>query len=107
MLAFGAVIDLSLAPLAHEMTARLRQSLPAIPGRVSISGAGEVALACLADARALSFDADLPMADGDLFIAGTLRVDAREALRAVLMPDAPRALADASTRLGPWRIGVG
>jgi asparagine synthase (glutamine-hydrolysing) len=96
MLAFGAVIDLSLAPLAPEMTARLRQSLPAIPGRVSISGEGEVALACLADARALSFDAELPLAGGELFIAGTLRIDAREALRAVLAADLPRALADAS-----------
>ncbi len=94
MLAFGAVIDLSLAPLAPEMTARLRQSLPAIPGRVSISGRGEVALACLADARALPFDADLPLADGDLFVAGTLRIDAREPLCVALAPDAPGALAD-------------
>lgn len=96
MLAFGAVIDLSLAPLAPELTARLRQSLPAIPGRVSISGEGEVALACLADARALSYDAELPLADGALFVAGTLRIDAREQLCVALSPESPRALADAS-----------
>ena len=96
MLAFGALIDLSLASLAPEMTARLRQSLPAIPGRVSISGQGEVALACLADVRAVPFDAELPLTDGDLFIAGTLRIDAREELRAALSSEAPRALADAS-----------
>lgn len=96
MLAFGAVIDLSLAPLAPEMTARLRQSLPAIPGRVSIAGHDEIVLACLADARAVPFDADLPLTDGDLFVAGTLRIDAREELRAALAPDAHGALADAS-----------
>lgn len=96
MLAFGAVIDLSLAPLAPAVTARLRQSLPAIPGRVSISGQGEVALACLADARAVSFDADLPLADRDLFIAGTLRIDARERLHVALSPGAPHGLANLS-----------
>ena len=96
MLAFGALIDLSLAPLAPEMTARLRPSLPAMPGRVLMFGQAEVALASLADARALPYDADLPLADGDLFVAGTLRIDDREALRAALSPDSPHALADAS-----------
>jgi asparagine synthase (glutamine-hydrolysing) len=96
MLAFGALIDLSLAPLAPELTARLRQSLPAIPGRVSMSGDVEVALAHLADARTLPFDAELPLRDGDLLVAGTLRVDAQEALRASLSADSPRALHMAS-----------
>ncbi len=96
MLAFGALIDLSLAPLAPEWTTRLRLSLPAIPGRVSIAASGEVALAHLADARPLPYDEDLPLADGDLLVAGTLRIDARDALRAALSPDAPHALAAAS-----------
>ncbi len=96
MLAFGALIDLSLAPLAPELTARLRQSLPAIPGRVSISGSGEVALAQLADHRPLPFDAELPLSDGHLRVAGTLRIDAREALRAALTPESPRTLDAAS-----------
>ena len=96
MLAFGALVDLSLAPLAPEMTARLRQSLPAIPGRVSTSSHGEMAVAHLADARPLSFDAELPLVDGDLLVAGTLRIDAREQLRAALSPASPHALDDAS-----------
>lgn len=96
MLAFGAVIDLSLAPLAPEMTARLRQSLPAIPGRVSIAGQMERALVCLADERPLPFDADLPLTEGDLVVAGALRLDARDALIAALAPDAPQQLAVAS-----------
>lgn len=96
MLAFGALIDLSLAPLAPELKARLRQSLPAIPGRVSIFADGEVALAHLADERPLPFDADLPLRDGDLLVAGTLRIDAQEALRAALSFDSPHALGAAS-----------
>ncbi len=96
MLAFGALIDLSLAPLAPDLTARLRRSLPAMPGRVSISCDGELALAHLADQRTLPFDAELPLRDGTLFVAGTLRIDAQEALRAALSPEAPHALDAAS-----------
>jgi len=96
VLAFGALIDLSLAPLAPDLTTRLRQSLPAIPGRVSVSAQGECAVAHLADARALPFDADLPLIDGDLVVAGTLRIDAQEELRVALSPDAPRGLDTAS-----------
>ncbi|MHB1311696.1 MAG: asparagine synthase-related protein [Gemmatimonadaceae bacterium] len=96
MLAFGALVDLSLAPLTSDVTARLRLSLPAIPGRVSTSGHGEVALAHLADVRPLAFDTELPLTDGDLLVAGTLRIDARDALRAALSPDDPRRLEDAS-----------
>ena len=92
MLAFGALIDLSLAPLAVELTARLRQTLPAIPGRVLVHGGGELALAHLADTRALPFDAELPLQDGDLFVAGTLRIDAQEALRSALSLEAPNPL---------------
>ena len=96
MLAFGALIDLSLAPLASEMTTRLRHSLPAIPGRVLVSGDAEVALAHLADTRPLAYDAELPFADDSLVIAGTLRIDAREQLRAELSPGDPHALDGAS-----------
>lgn len=96
MLAFGALIDLSLAPLAPELTTRLRGSLPAISGRVVVSAHGECAVAHLADARALPFDADLPLIDGDLVVAGTLRIDAQDELRRALSPDAPHALSTAS-----------
>ncbi len=96
MLAFGALIDLSLTPLAPELTVRLRRSLPAIPGRASVSGGGEVALAHLADHRSLPFDAELPLSDGNLVVAGTLRIDAQEALRATLSPGSPHALDAAS-----------
>ncbi|MBM3907613.1 MAG: hypothetical protein FJ363_05965 [Gemmatimonadetes bacterium] len=89
MLAFGALIDRSLAPLASNLTMRLRQALPALPGRVSVSASqgGEAVVAHLADVRALPFDADLPLWDGDLLVAGTLRLDAREALRVALRCD--------------------
>lgn len=96
MLAFGAVIDLSLAPPASELTARLRRALPAIPGRVFLSADREVALAHLADKRVLPFDAELPLRIGSLLVAGTLRIDAQEALRAALSPEAPEALVAAS-----------
>jgi asparagine synthase (glutamine-hydrolysing) len=98
MLAFGALIDQSLAPLAPELTARLRHSLLAIPGRVSVRAEGEVALAHLADERALPFDTDIPLQDGDLLVAGTLRIDAREQLRAALSGDlavSPSEVSDA------------
>lgn len=93
MLAFGALVDLSLAPLPPDHAARLRQSLPEVAGRVEVLAAGDHASAHLADERFVSFDAGLPLVDGDLVVAGTLRIDAQEALRAALAPDAPRALA--------------
>lgn len=96
MLAFGALIDLSLAPLAPDLTTRLRHALPAMPGRVLAMADAEVALAHLADRRTLPFDAELPLRDGDVLVAGTLRIDAQEALRAELSADAPHALASAS-----------
>jgi len=88
VLAFGALIDLSLAPLDAGWVTRLRQSLPAMPGRVIVAGDGECASVHLADERPLPFDADLPLRDGALFLAGTLRVDAQAALRAELAGDA-------------------
>ena len=96
MLAFGALIDLSLAPLAPELTTRLRGSLPAISGRVVVSAHGECAVAHLADARALPFDADLPLIDGDLVVAGTLRIDAQDQLRRELSSGEPHSLSAAS-----------
>jgi len=96
VLAFGALIDLSLAPLAADSTARLRHSLPAMAGRVSVVADGEVASVHLADTRALPFDTELPFRDGSLFIAGTLRIDARAALCAALGPDTRPALDGAS-----------
>jgi asparagine synthase (glutamine-hydrolysing) len=96
MLAFGALIDVSLAPLPPELTARLQRSLPAIAGRVSIVVDGEVATTHLADERALPFDADLPLRDADLLVAGTLRIDAQAELRSALAPGVPASLADAS-----------
>lgn len=96
MLAFGALIDLSLAPLDPDLTTRLRRSLPAIPGRVSIAGTDEVATAQLADLRSVPFDAELPLISDNLVLAGTLRLDAREALRAALASAAPAALDEAS-----------
>lgn len=96
MLAFGALIDLSLAPLLPEFPSRLRQSLSAIPGRVAMYGEGEVALAHVTDGRTPSFDADLPLRQGDVLVAGTLRIDAQAALRVALSPDQPSALAAVS-----------
>ncbi len=96
MLAFGALIDLSLAPLAPDGATRLRQSLPAIPGCVSMLERDEATLVHLADARALPYDADVPLLDGELVVAGTLRIDARDQLCAALSPESPRALNDAS-----------
>ncbi len=96
MLAFGALIDLSLAPLDPDLITRLRQSLPAIPGRVSIAGMDEAATVHLADARSVPFDAELPLITGELVIAGTIRLDARDALQAALAPASAAALNDAS-----------
>lgn len=96
MLAFGALIDLSLAPLTPELTAHLRRALPAIPGRVCASTHGACAVAHLADSRPLPFDGDLPLVDGGLVIAGTLRIDAQDELKRALSPSEPRALDGAS-----------
>ncbi|MHB8838649.1 MAG: asparagine synthetase B family protein [Gemmatimonadaceae bacterium] len=96
MLAFGALIDLSLAPLDPALVVRLQRSLPQIAGRVSMVSSGETALAHLADERPLPFDADVPLHVGDLLVAGTLRLDGREALRRALAAAAPSAVDDAS-----------
>ncbi len=96
MLAFGALIDLSFAPLDPASPARLRQSLPAIAGRVSVAGTDEAAVVHLADERPLPFDAELPLRHGDLLVAGTVRIDARDDLRRALAPNAPHSLDDAS-----------
>ncbi|MFA6167283.1 MAG: asparagine synthase-related protein [Gemmatimonadaceae bacterium] len=96
MLAFGALIDLSLAPLDPDLTTRLRRSLPAIPGRVSIAGSGEATTAHLADARSVPFDAELPLQADGLLVAGAMRLDARDALVAALASASPASWADAS-----------
>jgi len=100
MLAFGAIIDQSLAPLPPDMTPRMQCALPAIQGRVTMVVDEEVGLVHLADSRPLSFDADLPLRDGRLVVAGTLRIDARAALRAQLaLPNADDETAESDARL--------
>ena len=96
MLAFGALIDLSLAPLDAEDADRLSRSLLTIPGQARRHTLAECAVVHVADRRALPVDADLPYADDDLLVAGVLRIDARERLRATLSPSAPDALDGAS-----------
>ena len=91
MLAFGALIDLALAPLDDAYSARLRRSLSAIPGRASVVSDLGMALVHIADERTTSFDAELPLVDGDLVVAGTLRIDAQDALRAALALDSSSA----------------
>lgn len=92
MLAFGALIDLSLAPLPPDYADRLSRSLSTIPGQVRRHAAVECAVVEVAGQRPLPFDADLPYVDDELLVAGVLRIDARARLIAALAPSAPSAL---------------
>ncbi|MDP1891179.1 MAG: asparagine synthase-related protein [Gemmatimonadaceae bacterium] len=96
MLAFGALIDLSLAPLDSEDADRLSRSLLTIPGQARRHAVAECAVVEVADHRSLPFDADLPYVDDELLVAGVLRIDARSRLCAALAPSAPGALDGAS-----------
>lgn len=84
MLAFAALIDLSLQRLAPRTFARLARGLPAVAGRVTKLEADGMTAVQLADERPLPNDDELPLADDEVVVAGVLRLDAREALRDAL-----------------------
>ncbi len=84
MLAFGAVVDLSLDPLAADSIERLTRPVAALPGRLGQHVAGEFAAVHVADERTRSFDADLPLRADGLVVAGAVRIDAQRDLRTKL-----------------------
>jgi asparagine synthase (glutamine-hydrolysing) len=96
VLAFGALVDLSLAPRAPDSANLLAQPLTGIRGAVVTLHDGEMCVAQASDARTQPYDEELPYRDADVVVAGAIRLDTRARLRAELSPDAPGALADAS-----------
>ncbi|MBI2407093.1 MAG: hypothetical protein HYV19_02160 [Gemmatimonadetes bacterium] len=87
MLAFGALVDLSLAPLAADAIHRMTRPLAAVQGRQSQHVLGEIAVAQVADTRAPAYDNALPLVSGALVVAGALRIDAQRELRRRLASD--------------------